>query len=383
MRWLSHRRDTDSASAARRPHALAWLFALAVALPLASCQSINVATPDALNEHVDYLPWRSNGMRLLPGMELRIYASSLAPRGKNEQTPTTAADGWVLPSEGQVSRADWVRLQHLLSASVRNDATTIDIGRSLKTIADALAHDDEFSSNFGKRVVGQAVASMHLVYLKYSEPTYAPVAGYIRRVVCEGSFADFSAFDVKTGRRLAQPSRAAVVARGAPPASVFVHYSVTGLGDFYAYTGDDWYLQKDIGQLGRSDANEWYKPSPVDPIDARQVPDAAIRVQFALDGRREWASPCLSLSDVETRTGATLSAVRRSADFLDTDDAKLRKKLIGRDGRFAIAFGQLYELGGAQAYYKAKKELKKDFVLAHGDVLVLSSPTSQSTYRLD
>lgn len=369
------------ASISRRPRTF-WrslAFATVTALTLAGCQAIPVNAPDSLNENVSYLPWQDNGLQLLPGMELRTYSTSQAPRGKNTRIPTAAQETWILPTNGEVTRADWVRFQHLLSVSMRQDADGLTIHKQLSRIARDLSGDQEFSKRFGDRVVHQAVESMQLVYGKYGNPPEeTKTAAYIRNLVCEGSYADFTAFDpLARNRSLATSSSG-----GEMPASVFLAYKVDGLGDFWAYTGDDWYLQKDVGRFGRRAANEWFDPT-VNPVDARQVPDAAIRVQLSPTGSREWAAPCLSLQDVERRTGAKVVAVRRLGRFLDTDDEDLRRKLQGRDGRFTIAFRDFYRLEGANAYYKAPASLKDELLLAHGDMVVLASPPTLSAYRLD
>jgi|GEM_PF-3598556 len=329
---------------------------------LAGCQAIAVDTPGALNEHVSYLPWDSNTMQLLPGMELRTYSTSLVPKGKNERVPNSSDEAWTLPATGEVTRNDWARFQHLLSASVPQDRERVTISAALKDIAKQVPHDASFSDKFGERVVGEAVRSMQLVYTKYQLPAASGSVEYIKNVICKGNYSDFAAGSAE---------------------SLFVRYTVPGMGDFHAYTGDDWYHLKDINQLGRQSPNEWYKPAPVDPLDARQSPGAAIRVQIGQTGAREWASPCLSLRDVEVRTGSPVVAVRRSTDFLNLSDEKLRKKLTGRDGRYAIAFQDLYQLSGAGAYYKAPAALKNSLVLAHGDLIILASPPQRSIYRLD
>ncbi|MGO7860188.1 hypothetical protein ACC676_01035 [Rhizobium ruizarguesonis] len=329
---------------------------------LAGCQAIAVDKPDALNEYVSYLPWNGNTMQLLPGMQLRSYSTSLAPKGKNERVPLGSDEAWTLPAPGEVTHNDWARFQHLLSASVPQDRERVTISAALKDIAKQVPHDASFSDKFGERVVGEAVRSMELVYTKYELPAASSRVEYVKNVICKGNYSDLVA--------------------GAAE-SLFVRYRVPSMGDFHAYAGDDWYHLKDINQLGRQSPNEWYKPAPVDPIDVRQSPDAAIRVQIGQAGAREWASPCLSLHDVELRTGSPVVAVRRSTDFLNLSDEKLRKKLTGRDGRYAIVFQNAYRLSGASAYYKAPADLKNSLVLAHGDVIILASPPERSIYRLD
>lgn len=344
-------------------------LAILVVSMLGGCtgHAVQITDSDGLNAAIDYLPWRSvevadsDRFELKPGMELRVAALPVLPRGSNRRQVLPSDYRWVVPRAPDYGREDYFFLSTLIAMAERDDGSTEDLELHFQDLGDAIGETDDFHRALGEAVLAPLVRSLEVEYVPYRDDLDAAMSPQrIKQIVCSAGRGDF--VEDRYARRLR--------AKFPAPDGSTVPLSLVG--------HDDWYFFAPIDPiLPLERRSDWLSDNQLQGHRARAHIDVSIAVRFAGEVMPRLLSPCLTVGDLERQFGVHVNGIRRQAAQVPpalVSDRGLRPATLVANDRVTLAFaGAANPTGGASRVWLPGGQAVKDAVLvAHGDVILIA-----------
>lgn len=328
-----------------------WFGGMLIVCCISGCTLYPVSDSKAVNEGLTYLPWHEakKELKLEPGMVLKLTQTTLSEKGRNLRTPVITDFEWQRSLDGQYTRRDLLFLRHLLIGSRPDCGSDKNCGdQQLTKKINELNNPD--IRRLSSQILAPALDTLAIVY-PHIESTIS--TDTMRELIC--------------GVKYAIPNEARKIT-----------FSFSDQ-DYWVFQGDisKVYFDGNLdqrGDQGQGLPGGWFK-NDSKVFSGRMDPSVSIPIMIEGVLDPLFVAPCRTVLELEEQLGQKDIVVRLkrqekywpvSIDGVEKVDVK------GDDGFVSIIFHKTGHIGKPGLVY-IKPELKKDLLLAPGDIVELES----------